>query len=212
MRLIDSIKFGVGFYIGYEFKGIDGLITNLNNTINLPTNYSQAITRGQFCDLLVNYIMIQLADERIFNLSPDAVLNLMNNSISSVVHGFVSEQYELTPSIVFCFANKIVYGKSDSYFGINDNITREEAATMLYRTMEYLGKQSRNFGYSNNNGIRFSDDIIVSDWAKNSVSIVNDMGVMLGVGNNCFDPKSEYTIEQSIATIYRLYKYNFSRN
>lgn len=184
----------------------------LNNTVSLPNNFTQPITRGQFCDLLVNYIMIQLSEERLFNLSSDGVLNVMNSSISSVRHGFVSEQYQLTPAILFCYANNIVYGKSNSYFGINDYITREEAATMLYRTMQYLGSINRNFKYSNQTNIRFADDYNVSSWAKDSVSIVNSMYVMQGIGNDCFDPKNYYTIEQSVATMYRLFRYNFSRS
>lgn len=184
----------------------------LSKDINLPYDFSKPITRGQFCDLLVNYIMVQLYEDRIFNLSSTEVMNVMNKSLSHIRHGFIEEESILTPAIFFCYVNNIVYGKSDSYFGVNDYITREEAATMLYRTMQYLGNVNRNFKYSNKTNRRFNDDYDVSSWAKESVSIVNDMYIMQGVGNSKFDPKNHYTIEQSIATIYRLYRYNFSRN
>ena len=77
---------------------------------------------------------------------------------------------------------------------------------------KYLGSINRNFKYSNQTNIRFADDYNVSSWAKDSVSIVNSMYVMQGIGNDCFDPKNYYTIEQSVATMYRLFRYNFSRS
>ena len=60
--------------------------------------------------------------------------------------------------------------------------------------------------------IRFADDKSVNDWAKSNVSIVNDMGIMNGVGSNQFNPKGSYTIEQTILTLHRLYQYNYNRD
>ena len=130
---------------------------------------------------------------------------------------FIDGKYDYTPIeskpyVVDADTMKVTREATFSYFGVNDYITREEAATMLYRSMQYLANVNRNYKYSSKTNKRFADDNNVSSWAKESVSIVNDMGVMQGVGNSKFDPKSYYTIEQSIATIYRLYRYNFSRN
>ena len=167
------------------------------------------ITRGEFCDLLVEYIVTQLSNGDIFNLSNAELNEAINRGLSRVEIPFISEYDLMTSEIMFCYVNGIIKGKSSNYFGVNDNITREEAATMLVRTMTYLNSVNKNFKYSNNKTIRFVDDNSVSSWAKESVSIVNDMGIMNGIGNNQFDAKGLYTIEQTIATLNRMYRYNY---
>lgn len=167
------------------------------------------ITRGEFCDLLVEYIVTQLSNGDIFNLSNAELNEVINRGLSRVEIPFISEYDLMTSEIMFCYVNGIIKGKSSNYFGVNDNITREEAATMLVRTMTYLNSVNKNFKYSNNKSIRFADDNLVSNWAKESVSIVNDMGIMNGIGNNQFDAKGLYTIEQTIATLNRMYRYNY---
>ena len=173
---------------------------------------SKPITRGQFCELLLNYIFVQMQDTSIFNLSTQQINGIVNEGLGNMQIPFVKEIDSITPHIAFCYKNKIVNGKSANYFGVDDYITRQEAATMLVRTMTYLHSINPNFKYSNNMSIRFADDKSVNDWAKSNVSIVNDMGIMNGVGSNQFNPKGSYTIEQTILTLHRLYQYNYNRD
>ena len=51
----------------------------------------------------------------------------------------------------------------------------------------------------------FNDNSSVSSWAFNAVGQMQATGIMGGVGNNTFSPSSDYTREQSIITIMRLY-------
>ena len=44
-----------------------------------------------------------------------------------------------------------------------------------------------------------------SDWARESVSIMNAMKIMEGVSDTEFAPKGNYTVEQAVATMVRLY-------
>lgn len=181
-------------------------------TDSVTGDLSQPITRGEFCELLLNYIFVQMQDTSIFNLTNQQINEIVNEGLGNMQIPFVKEIDSITPHIAFCYKNKIVNGKSANYFGVDDYITRQEAATMLVRTMTYLHSVNSNFKYSNNMSIRFADDKVVKDWAKSNVSIVNDMGIMNGIGLNQFNPNGSYTIEQTILTLHRLYQYNYNRD
>ena len=96
---------------------------------------------------------------------------------------------------------KIVTGYDDGTFKPQSYITRQEAAVMLYRAAEYLGYKGNDISV----GEMYSDDANIADWAKTAVYQMNSIKVMSGVGENKFDPESNYTNEQSIATVLRLY-------
>ena len=53
----------------------------------------------------------------------------------------------------------------------------------------------------------FTDMGSISSFALDSVSQMQATGVISGVGTNIFSPKGDYTHEQSIVTIVRLYYY-----
>lgn len=98
----------------------------------------------------------------------------------------------------------IVSGYEDNTFRPYNEITREEAAVMLARTVSCFGKDS-----TNNYPIIFGDISDISDWAKNSVDLVSAIGIMSGVQVSDyilnFQPKGTYTREQAMVTFYRLY-------
>ena len=93
------------------------------------------------------------------------------------------------------------------YVGPNDNITREQAATMLTRLMEKLivafdsvGRTGWTVWYADS--LPFTDTI--SDWAYDGVRAVYGVGAMTGTTGTTFSAKANYTIEQSIVTIMRI--------
>ena len=52
----------------------------------------------------------------------------------------------------------------------------------------------------------YADESAISDWAKSSVAAMKAMGIMQGVSPTEFEPQGEYTVEQAIATMVRLYE------
>lgn len=88
----------------------------------------------------------------------------------------------------------------DVNVGPNDPITREQAAAMLARLAEALGKPLPAAGST-----PFTDT--VSDWAQENVAQVYNAGIMTGTSDTTFSAKSNYTIEQSIATMVRMAEY-----
>ena len=103
--------------------------------------------------------------------------------------------------IKFLSGAGIIYGMDDGTFAPDDNITREQAAAILYRTAGFLGNKT----IVEPNGTTFDDGKLISDWARESVSIMNSMKIMEGVSDTEFAPKGNYTVEQAIATMVRLY-------
>ncbi|MGE4549248.1 MAG: S-layer homology domain-containing protein [Intestinibacillus sp.] len=99
----------------------------------------------------------------------------------------------------------IVSGKSEGIFAPNDPITRQEAATMLYRMTNTpvfpasYADQRQTYD--------FADLTDVGSWATAGVAFCYRTGVMGGVGQNRFDPSGLYTVEQAVITALRMQKY-----
>jgi hypothetical protein len=53
----------------------------------------------------------------------------------------------------------------------------------------------------------FADSALISDWAVDGVGSAQASGIVGGIGDNMFDPQGDYTREQSIVTMMRLYDY-----
>jgi len=93
----------------------------------------------------------------------------------------------------------VVTGVGDNRFNPDGHLTREQAAVMLARLANALGQplpQSTPI---------FADDAQISSWAIDGVGQMQATGIMGGVGDNRFAPQGDYTREQSIVTIMRLF-------
>ena len=168
----------------------------------LGSDYTKAITRGQFAALAIRYyetlmgditgedytIPVNSGDDVFADCSGDT--NMAKAYTLGILGG-----YNSAPD------------RSGVYVGPNDLITREQAATMLTRLMECLiddfdsvGRTGWTVWYADN--LPFVDSI--SDWAYDGVRAVYGVGAMTGTTGTTFSPKSNYTIEQSVVTIMRI--------
>lgn len=139
------------------------------------------ITREQFCDMLILLLQKQGAAEG----EPSSETNFSDTRNEGVL----------------TLAQKgIIRGKSDTVFAPNDFLTREEAATILQRTLGCLGADAQK-----DSDLTFSDDADISDWAKEAVYALHGEGILLGTVENNFSPKSNFTKEQAAATVLRIY-------
>jgi hypothetical protein len=93
----------------------------------------------------------------------------------------------------------VVNGVGDNRFSPDIRLTREQAATLLSRLAEAVGKPLEK------QAATFADKAAVSGWALESVGQIQAAGIMQGVGDNAFAPKDPYTREQSIITILRMF-------
>lgn len=95
--------------------------------------------------------------------------------------------------------NGIVRGYSDSKFGPNDAITREQLAAILYNYAKYKGQDvSATTDLS-----KYSDAAKVSDWATDVLSWANAKGLINGMTENTIDPQASATRAQVAAIMQR---------
>jgi len=150
-------------------------------TDNVIYRYRMSITREQFCELIYNYVSefgeLPADSGHILFIDTDNTKIRILNTLG------------------------IIKGKSETEFAPNDLLTREEAATILNRLINVVHPDLA----STELYFEFADGTQISDWAMNDIQRICNMGVMKGVGNNNFAPKDNYTTEQAIVTLVRVY-------
>jgi hypothetical protein len=95
----------------------------------------------------------------------------------------------------------VVNGVGENKFDPDANLTREQAAVMLARLADAVGKPLTK------KAATFADNAKISSWALAQVGQVQAAGIMSGIEDNKFAPKGPYTREQSIITMSRLWNY-----
>ncbi len=88
-----------------------------------------------------------------------------------------------------------------SAFGTGTSITREDAAVMIYRIIEAQAAEADSF----------SDDSLISSYAKDAVYALAGNGVINGMGDGTFAPKSNLTRAQAAQIIFTALKYNVAK-
>ncbi|MBQ2888249.1 MAG: S-layer homology domain-containing protein, partial [Firmicutes bacterium] len=96
--------------------------------------------------------------------------------------------------------NNVVSGYADGSFGPNDNITREQLASILYRYAAANG-QSMNASADLS---RFADADSVGEWARTALEWANAEGLITGKTGNVIDAKGNAT-RAEVATILMRY-------
>ncbi len=162
---------------------------------NRRTLYKNAISRSEFCDLIVS--MIQASTN-------GTIDSFMAEKGVSVQDGRFSDTN--SRNVLCAAALGIVNGRTSNTFAPDKPITRQEAAAMLSRLADCMG-------YSNTaEKLEFTDTKSLAGWAQEGIAKVsgitdptNSKRVMNGTGSNKFSPFGTYTREQAYMTISRLF-------
>lgn len=169
----------------------------------LTQNYTKNITRKEFCDLIYRLIATEfspVSDSRMGQWSAiDSVI--YERGLTDKVNSISFSDCE-DDKIKFLSGADIIYGMGDGTFAPDESITREQAATILYRTAQFLGNKT----IPTSAKLPYADEREISNWAKTSVATMKVMDIMKGVSESEFAPKGTYTVEQAIATMVRLYE------
>lgn len=96
------------------------------------------------------------------------------------------------------------FASTSGAFHPTDNITREEMAVMLIRSLDYASLAGTAGGYS----CPFTD--VTTN--KGFITLAYDLGIVDGVGNNKFAPDSTATREQAAAMLVRLYNRLYAKS
>ena len=88
----------------------------------------------------------------------------------------------------------IINGYSDSSFGPNDPITREQMAVMIANALKLSGSST---------SISFTDANSISDWAKDAVAVVAEKGIITGYPDGSFKPDGKLTRAEAASVTVR---------
>lgn len=163
--------------------------------IELRGKYTESITRGDFCKLAIT--LLKTKNEDIVNSA-----NVNDIYFSDTDNDDIKKAAALG----------VVSGVGNNKFNPEGNITRQEAAKMLYNTLDVGTNILEEYRSDNKNGVNgiflphvFNDGAQINSWARNEIYAMYHLGVMMGDANNCFNPLEGYTKEQAICTFLRLY-------
>lgn len=100
-------------------------------------------------------------------------------------------------------AEKLGIVKGDGgRFGVGENITRQDMAVMAYRAAKQAGCNIQ----STQEAQVFADDSAIADYAKDSVTLMQQAGIINGVEGNNFAPGENATRAQAAKIICLLYR------
>lgn len=97
----------------------------------------------------------------------------------------------------------IINGKSPTSFDPNGNITREEISTIVSNALTKFDDKSYNPQLVQNLQ-KYSDFDQVAGWAQNTVSLVDELGIMRG-DDVTFRPKDNVTRQEAASIVKRIY-------
>lgn len=90
----------------------------------------------------------------------------------------------------------IARGIGNGYFGVGQNITRQDMAVMIYNALVYRGVDTVS------GELHFADSEKIADYAKTAVSALYNLGAIKGVSETEFSPDSFATRAEAAKMVY----------
>lgn len=94
----------------------------------------------------------------------------------------------------------IIQGTSDREFSPAGQMSRQDMAVIMLRVADLLGIELKG-------SAKFSDDAAIASYAKEAVKKLAGAGIINGVGNNEFSPRTTVTRAQAAKVVYELLVY-----
>ncbi len=163
------------YYDSVRYVYVNGLMNGTSDTEFAPT---ASLTRAMLVTVL-------------WRLENEPVVNYL------MPFDDVAEDTWYSEAVRWAVAEGIVNGVEDTKFAPDNNITREQIATIMYRYAEYKGIAPTGAWAIR---LDYSDLATIADYAMDGVMYCNLKGIMTGKENNNFAPKDNAT-RAEIATI-----------
>ncbi|MDR0905715.1 MAG: S-layer homology domain-containing protein [Oscillospiraceae bacterium] len=110
----------------------------------------------------------------------------------------VTKGTPLSAAVSWCNSAGIVFGVGENKFAPDNNITREQIATMFYRYATYKNMNTAVRGDLS----QFTDGAQTSDYARDPLSWANGMKLINGNGNGTVSPQGTATRAQVAQVLY----------
>lgn len=162
---------------------------------SLFADFDRPTTRAEFCDIVCAFLT---------KVTGYSLTELSNKLFPD---GYNKKPFNDTDDreIAFCAAVHIVSGREAGIFDPYGMINREEAAKMLS-----LAALLVTDGSYPERATFFADGSLINSWGKDPVRYVSGFGIMNGRDDRTFDPRANYTRQESLLTFYRLYLHSKS--
>lgn len=158
---------------------------NLLDTALLGKDYTKNITRLQFCS-----IAVRLAE------------TLTGKEITPAPSGIFKDTDNLY--VRKAYAAGITTGISSTEFGPGGTLTRAQMAAFIYRTLQYVEKNS-DYSYTDYDSklATYSDCAQVPGWATEAMAFMNALDLIKGTSATTLSPNATCIIEQAIVVAER---------
>lgn len=156
----------------------DGIISGKGNNIFAPNDN---VTRAEFAKMISLLCKIEASGSD-------------NTDFKDV-----DEDKWYAPYVKSVASNGIMQGYEES-FNPESHITREEAAAVMFRAAESIGKLSDNEGEAKT----FADGSEISLWARDAVEKLTKAGIINGDENGSFMPSKNCTRAETAQMLYLL--------
>lgn len=157
-----------------------GVVAGKQNGIFAPNDN---ITRAEFAQMLIKAL----------NVTDD---NAVVDVFSDVNYG----DWYYT-SVATAYNREIIAGYDNGTFGVNDNITRQDMATIVYRAALSAGISIGNLRET-----VFNDKDSIAEYAKGAVTALANAGIINGMTDTEFEPYGTATRAQAAVIIYNITK------
>lgn len=163
--------------------------------MDLQNQYQANITRAEFAALAVELITTETG-----KTAEELVMEATGKTMTDLVTAYPFTDAN-SEDVLVANALGIINGKGNGTFDPYGLLTRQDAAVMLTRTGQYLGKTETG-------GIAaaFTDRDAIAGYAQAAVDYVSALGVMNGTSADTFSPLGNYTRQQAYLTVCRLYE------
>jgi len=139
----------------------------------------ESVTREQLIKMLVIALDLEESDEV--------------KSFTDVPNGHWSEKF-----ISIGAKNGLITGYENGTFAPQASVTREDMAVIINRALIKMGVSLKE----NSTAAQFNDAESFASYASESIRNVSALGIISGMGNNCFAPKEYLTRAQAAKVIY----------
>jgi len=141
---------------------------------------NDAVTREQFVRMIV------------------VAFNIPRSGVTGAFNDMPAEHWAAT-YVEAASAAGIIQGIGDGLFGTGFNITREDAAVIIYNTATRFGGL-----VSAGASADFNDSAYIAGYAQNAVGELVNTGVITGLPGGMFAPRNTTTRAEAATMIYRL--------
>ena len=166
----------------------------------------QAQAAGLVTESNDSYFTFRITRRRFAELAANLVERVTGRTITPAAEGTFTDTDDLW--VRKAAALGLVNGLDDgSHFSPNGYINREQVATLLCRTIQYLEKETGQKVLNEEGSLEgYADVGQVSDWAVEAVAALNANGILQGTSGTSLSPKDTTTVEQGILLALRTYQ------